>query len=42
MSVSDEEVLPLCNLKKKESVDDVVVNPDLTTEQQTEIKKFLD
>ena len=33
MTVSDEEVLLLYNLKKKETVDDVVVNPDLTTEQ---------
>jgi len=41
MSVSDEEVLPLYNLKKKETVDDVVVNPDLTTEQQTEVKQLL-
>jgi len=41
MSVSDEEVLPLYNLKKKETVDDVVVNPGLTTEQQTEVKQLL-
>ena len=32
-SFCDEEVLPLYNLKKKESVDDVVVNPYLTAEQ---------
>jgi len=42
MSVSDEEVFPLYNLKKKESVDDVVVNPDLTTEQRTKVKQLLD
>jgi len=28
-------------LKQKETVDDVVVNPDLTTEQLTEVKQLL-
>jgi len=41
MSVSDEEVLPLYNLKRKVTVDNVVINPDLTTEQQTEVKQLL-
>ena len=41
MTVSDEEVLLLYNLKKKETVDDVVVNPDLTAEQQIEVKQLL-
>jgi len=38
MTVGDAEILPLYNLKQKETVDDVVVNPDLTTEQLTEVK----
>jgi len=41
MTVSDAEILPLYNLKQKETVDDVVVNPDLTTEQLTEVKQLL-
>jgi len=41
MTVSDTEILPLYNLKQKETVDDVVVNPDLTTEQLTEVKLLL-
>jgi len=40
MTVSDAEILPLYNLKQKETVDDVV-NPDLTTEQLTEVKQLL-
>ena len=41
MTVSDAEILPLYKLKQKETVDDVVVNPDLTAEQQTEVKQLL-
>jgi len=41
MTVSDAEILPLYNLKQKETVDDVVVNSDLTTGQLTEVKQLL-
>jgi len=41
MTVSDAEILPLYNLKQKETVEDVVINPDLTAEQQTEVKQLL-
>jgi len=33
MTVSDANILPLYNVKQKDTADDVVVNPDLTTEQ---------
>jgi len=41
MTVSAAEILPLYNLKQKEKVDDVVVNPVLSIEQQTEVKQLL-
>jgi len=41
MTVSDADILPMYNLKQKETADDVVVNPDLTTEQITEVKQLL-
>jgi len=41
MTVNDAEILPLYNLKQKETVENVVVNPDLTAEQQTEVKQLL-
>jgi len=41
MTANDAEILPLYNLKQKQRVEDVVVNPDFTTEQQTEIKQLL-
>ena len=41
MTVSNTETLPLYNLKQKETVDNVVVNPELNTEQQVEVKQLL-
>ena len=41
LAVNDAELLPLYNLKQKETVDNVVVNPGLTAEQQTEVKELL-
>ena len=41
MTFRDKETLPLYNLKQKETVDNVVVNPELTTEQQVEVKQLL-
>ena len=32
----DKELLPLYSVKQKESVNDVVINPDLSSEQQDE------
>jgi len=33
----DKELLPLYTVKQKESVNDVVINPDLSSEQQDEV-----
>ena len=41
MAVKDSETLPLYNLKQKETVDDVKVNPALTVKQQEEVGKLL-
>jgi len=41
MTVNDAEMLPLYNLKQKETVDDFVVNPGVTTEQQIEVQQLL-
>ena len=41
VTVSAADILLLYNLKQKETVDDVVVIPDLTTEQLTEVKQLL-
>jgi len=41
MTVSITETLPLYNLKQKETVDNVVVNPELTAEQQVEVEQLL-
>jgi len=37
----DKELLPLCTVKQKESVNDVVVNPDLSSEQHNEVRSLL-
>ena len=36
----DKELLPLCTVKQKESVNDVVINPDLSSEQQEEVRSL--
>ena len=41
MTVKDSETLPLYNLKQKETVHDVKINPALTVEQQEQVKKLL-
>jgi len=35
----DNELLPLYSLKQKESVNDVVINPDLSSEQHDEVER---
>jgi len=37
----DKELLPLYNVKQKENVNDVVINPDLSPEQQNEVRSLL-
>jgi len=37
----DKELLPLYSVKQKESVNDVVINPDLSSEQQDEVRSLL-
>ena len=37
VAVKDADTLPLYNLKQKETVKDVIINPELNTEQQAEI-----
>ena len=41
VAVKDADTLPLYNLKQKETVKDVIINPDLNTEQQAEIREIL-
>jgi len=38
VAVNDADTLPLYNLKQKETVKDVIRNPELNTEQQAEIR----
>ena len=37
----DRELLPLYSVKQKESINDVVINPDLSSEQQDEVRSLL-
>jgi len=37
----DKELLPLYTVKQKENVNDVVINPDLSSEQQNEVRSLL-
>ena len=37
----DKELLPLCTVKQKESVNDVVINSDLSSEQHEEVRSLL-
>jgi len=39
--VKDSDVMPLYNAVQKESVDDVAINPELSTEQINEVKSLL-
>jgi len=41
VAVNDADTLPLYNLKQKETVKDVIINPELNTEQQAEIREIL-
>jgi len=41
MSGKDVESLPLYNVRQKETVDDVVVNPQLSAEQRNQVKDLL-
>jgi len=41
MSGKDIEALPLYNVRQKETVDDVVVNPQLSVEQRNKVKDLL-
>ena len=37
----DKELLPLYTVKQKENINDVVINPDLSQEQQNEVRSLL-
>jgi len=37
----DKELLPVYTVKQKESVNDVVINPYLSSEQQDEVRSLL-
>jgi len=41
MSGKDVEALPLYNVRQKETVDDVIVNPQLSAEQKNQVKDLL-
>ena len=41
VAATDADTLPLYNLKQKETVNDVIINPALSTEQQTQIREIL-
>ena len=41
MSGKDVEALPLYNFRQKETVDDVIVNPQLSAEQRNQVKDLL-
>ena len=41
MSVKDVEALPLYNVRQKETVDDVIVNPQLSKKQRNQVKDLL-
>ena len=38
VAIKDADTLPLYNLKQKETVNDVIINPAMSTEQQTQIR----
>jgi len=40
VSLNDADTLPLYNLKQNETVKDVIINPELNTEQQAEIREI--
>ena len=40
MAVKDAETLPLYNFNQKETVKDVVINPELSAAQQSEIREL--
>jgi len=42
VAIKDAETLPLYNFNQKETVKDVVINPELTAAQQSEIWELLD
>ena len=39
--VKDSDLMPLYNVVQQESVDDVAINPELSTEQINEVKSLL-
>jgi len=39
--VKDSDLMPLYNVVQKESVDDVAINPELSTDQMNEVKSLL-
>ena len=41
MSGKDVEALPLYNIRQKETIDDVIVNPQLNAEQRNQVKDLL-
>jgi len=41
MSGKDVEALPLYNVRQRETVDDVIVNPELSAEQRNQVKDLL-
>jgi len=41
VAAKDADTLPLYNLKQKEIVKDVIINNELNTEQQADIRKIL-
>ena len=42
VAVKDAETLPLYNFNQKETVKDVIINPELSAAQQSEIMELLD
>jgi len=42
VAVKDAETLSLYNFNQKETVKDVVINPELSAAQQSEIRELLD
>ena len=42
VAIKDAETLPLYNFNQKETVKDVVINPELSAAQQSEIRELLD
>jgi len=41
MSGKDVEALPLYNVRQRETVDDVIINPQLSAEQRSQVKDLL-